>query len=600
MPLGLTPFPAGAYRAFGSAHLVTDHSHEAPREVRTVSTAPPEGEAHPRPRRFPTWSRSLGTKLAILVAGSTLAAFALLGAVGIRVQERHLINQAIEGAALFSGSIVQSTHDQMLRGRKDEAYAVMDEVGRVDNVRKVRLFNKEGRVTFSTDRVESGVLVPMDSESCAQCHSSTRPATRLDLPERARIDPSPEGRILGLITPIYNEPSCGGNACHASPESQRILGVVDVQVSLASMDADLAAVRRTLLALGCGVTLALIGVLALATRRFFVRPVRELVAATRDISLGRLDQPIRHRGGDELGLLAESFESMRTSLLSARQEIIDLMSGLEQQVEDRTRALRNAQEQLIQGEKLASLGKLSASIAHEINNPLAGILTFSKLLIRELQETDMDEGARTESVSRLRLVQRETERCSAIVRNLLDFARQRPPTLRDVDLYAALDESLALVDHQIALQGVRIEKNLEGRPLVQADFGQLRQAFVNVFLNACEAMREGGVLRIASSVVDAGAAVEITVTDDGVGIDAHDLSKIFDPFFTTKEQGTGLGLSVVYGIMQGIGGTLRVTSHKGEGTQVRLRIPVLHTEETGEGKPGRAAAFSRGKDEGAL
>jgi two-component system NtrC family sensor kinase len=552
------------------------------------------GKARSTAPRFPSWGKSLGTKLAVLVAGSTLAAFAILGIVGLRVQEHHLVNQAIEGAALFSGSIVQSTHDQMLRGRKDEAYAVMDEVGRVENVRKVRLFNKEGRVTFSTDRGESGVLVPMDSESCAQCHASTRPATRLGLPERARIDPSSQGRILGLITPIYNEPSCVGSGCHAAPESPRVLGVVDVQVSLASMDADLAALRRTLLALGFGVTLALIGVLALSARRVFIRPVRELVAATRDISRGRLDQPILHRGGDELGLLAESFESMRTSLLSARREIIDLMSGLEQQVEDRTRALRSAQEQLVQGEKLASLGKLSASIAHEINNPLAGILTFSKLLIRDLQETKMDDGARAECVSRLRLVQRETERCSAIVRNLLDFARQRPATLRDVDLYAALEESLALVDHQIALQGVRIEKDLEGRPLVQADFGQLRQAFVNVFLNACEAMTGGGVLRVTSAVLDGGEAVEIVVADNGVGIDPGDLSKIFDPFFTTKEQGTGLGLSVVYGIVQGVGGTLRVVSRKGEGTEVRMRFPVLSDAQAEENAPARASASPQG------
>jgi two-component system NtrC family sensor kinase len=536
----------------------------------------------------------------VLVAVSTLTAFTLLGVVGLRVQERHLINQAIEGAALFSGSIVQSTHDQMLRGRKDEAYAVMDEVGRVDNVRKVRLFNKEGRVTFSTRREEDGHLVPMNSESCAQCHASPRPATRLNLPERARIDLSEEGRILGLITPIYNEPSCGGGGCHLPTEQQRVLGVVDVQVSLASMDADLAAVRRLLLALGLGVTLALVGMIWYSARRFFVRPIRELVAATRDISRGRLDQPIRYRGGDELGLLAESFDSMRASLFSARREIIDLMAGLEEQVEDRTRALRSAQEQLVQGEKLASLGKLSASIAHEINNPLAGILTFSKLLIRDLEDTPMDEKTRTECVSRLRLVQRETERCSAIVRNLLDFARQRHPTLRDVDLYAALDESLALVDHQIELQGVTIEKKLVGRPMVEADFGQLRQAFVNVFLNACEAMKGGGVLRIHSSLLKGTDAVEITVADTGVGIDEEHLSKIFDPFFTTKEQGTGLGLSVVYGIVNGIGGDLRVESRKGEGTRVRLQLPVVRMEGGGGGPNAVAERSPTGLGGGAV
>ncbi len=552
------------------------------------------------PIGLPRWSRRLGTRLMLLVAVSTIGAFAILGAIGARVLEGHLVDQAVEGAALFSGAIVQSTHDQMLRGRKDEAYAVMDEVGRVEDVHSVRLFNKEGLVTFSTDRTEVGTLVSMGSQSCAQCHAGDRPAARLDLPERARIDRLESERVLGLITPVYNEASCGGAGCHASVDTQRVLGVVDVQVSLAKVDADLAALRRTLLALGIAVTLALTWAVAYFERRLLVNPVRALVAATRDIARGRLDQPITPHRDDELGLLAESFESMRTSLLDARKEIIGLMSGLEKQVEDRTQALKNAQAQLIQGEKLASLGKLSASIAHEINNPLAGILTFSKLLIRDLEDAGMDEASRKECISRLRLVQRETERCSAIVRNLLDFARQRPPTLRDVDLYAALEESLALVDHQIALQGVTIEKSLEGRPLVEADFGQLRQAFVNVLLNACEAMKPGGVLKVSATMSRDDSTVEVAIADNGVGIDEADLAKIFDPFFTTKERGTGLGLSVVYGIVRGVGGDLRVTSHKGEGTTVRMRFPVLPTEAPGAGVPSGGTARAVSPDERAL
>ena len=156
--------------------------------------------------------------------------------------------------------------------------------------------------------------------------------------------------------------------------------------------------------------------------------------------------------------------------------------------------MRAAQAQLLQTEKLASLGQLSASIAHEINNPLAGILTFSKLLIRNLEEgADLSE-LQGSFLRNLKLIERETDRCRSIVRNLLDFARQRPLVLADVDVSQPLEEALSLLNHKIELQGIALEKRLASPAFVRADFGQLRQAFVNVLLNACDAMPGGGRL----------------------------------------------------------------------------------------------------------
>jgi two-component system NtrC family sensor kinase len=243
-------------------------------------------------------------------------------------------------------------------------------------------------------------------------------------------------------------------------------------------------------------------------------------------------------------------------------------------VEERTAALKDAQARLIQGEKLASLGKLSASIAHEINNPLAGILTFSKLLVRDLENETIDPATQKEALVRLRLIERETGRCSAIVRNLLDFARQRPVDLRDVDLHAALEESLHLIDHQMKLSGLDLDADLDGHPVVRADFGQLRQAFVNILLNAVEASKRGDTVQVRT-VADTTGSVLVAVTDTGIGIDEEHLQHILDPFFTTKGKGTGLGLSVVYGIVEGLGGTIEVQSRKGHGTTVRIRLPLV-------------------------
>jgi two-component system NtrC family sensor kinase len=171
-------------------------------------------------------------------------------------------------------------------------------------------------------------------------------------------------------------------------------------------------------------------------------------------------------------------------------------------------------------------------------------------------------------------VQRETERCRAIVRNLLDFARERPLQLRDVELEKVVQESLQLVGHQAQLQGHQVETRLAPVPPVHADFGELRQAFVNLAMNAMEAMPQGGRLVVTLRASDDGQVVEVAIADSGPGIPPELQTKIFDPFFTTKEKGTGLGLSVVYGIVQRHGGTILLETSPEQGTCFTLRLPA--------------------------
>jgi two-component system NtrC family sensor kinase len=454
----------------------------------------------------------------------------------------------------------------------------MDTIAKQEGIEKVRIFNKEGRITFSTQRAEIGSLVDKRAESCYACHAAGQPLVRLALPSRSRVYAAPSGhRVLAMVTPVYNEPRCSDAACHAHPPEQQVLGVVDVGVSLAGIDHSLASLtERTLgLALAALLTIAL-GVVFFANR-VVMRPAASLLEGTRRIAQGDLEHRIPAGPPDELGLLADSFNRMTDSLQEARTEIEDLMNGLEQQVEQRTAALRGAHKELLRSEKLASLGRLAASIAHEINNPLSGILTFAKLLIRTLEDGAEDQDAKDQCLKNLRLVERETARCTAIVRNLLDFARERPLTLTGVDLNQVLSEALSLLEHQLALRGVSLDKHLEPLPAIQADFGQLRQALVNVVLNAADAMSAGGQLAVSSGADAEG--VEVVVTDTGVGIPPEHLARIFDPFFSTKNKGTGLGLSVVYGIVERHGGRLEVKSEVGQGTTVRMRLPLSGARE---------------------
>jgi two-component system NtrC family sensor kinase len=366
--------------------------------------------------------------------------------------------------------------------------------------------------------------------------------------------------------------SCAAAACHEHPSAKQVLGVVDVAMSLADQDAGVTALGRRTVLLGVLSVVVIALTVGFFVSGYVLRPVGAMVTATKRVARGDLEHRIAVHRTDELGELAGSFDGMTASLKQARADLQRLNERLEQQVEDRTSALRDAQAQLVQSEKMSSLGKLAASVAHEINNPLAGILTYAKLLVRLHEEGEMTDKVRETCVRNLRLVQRETERCSAIVRNLLDFARQRPPSLKEIDVSAVTEEALTLLSHRLLMQNVALEKHLPPMPHVRADFGQMRQAFVNVALNACEAMNNGGSLTVTAEARD--KIVEIRFSDTGPGIPPEHLSRILDPFFTTKEKGTGLGLSVVYGIIERHNGKLDIRSQVGQGTTVVIQLPV--------------------------
>jgi two-component system, NtrC family, sensor kinase len=529
------------------------------------------------------WRHRLSTKLYALVAAVAIGTVAAFFLAEIAVQQ-HLLDQVVEESDLLSQTIRNALHRAMLQDRRADAYVIMQDVARQPGIERVRMLDGDGRVTFSTVPAEVGAQVDRRAEGCSACHAENEPLRHVDAKDRTRVFDDMGHRVLGIVTPLYNEDSCATADCHAHPAERKVLGVIDVDLSLARLDAQTRGFRWR----SIGAAAAAAGILALFvwlfTRHFLMRPVAALVQATRRVARDQLELEIPVTWSGELGLLAASFNEMTRSLRTARRELDRLMSSLEHQVQERTAALRAAQDQLVRTEKLTSLGKLSASIAHEINNPLAGILTFAKLIVRTLDQGAPDDATRKVLVKNLLLVQRETERCSAIVRNLLDFARERPITLKDVDLNAVVEEGLQLLSNQINIQNVALDKRLSALPPVLGDFGQLRQACVNVIMNGCEAMGRGGRLAVETAVVEDGKWVEMAFTDTGPGIPPDHLSKIFDPFFTTKERGTGLGLSVVYGIVERHGGRIEIQSEPGKGTRVAIRVPPKSDARAAGGK----------------
>jgi len=273
---------------------------------------------------------------------------------------------------------------------------------------------------------------------------------------------------------------------------------------------------------------------------------------------------------------------MISELKRSRDAIEEWTETLEHRVQERTQELQKVQDQLLRAGKMAAIGELAAGVAHEINNPLTGILTFSSLMLKKVDETHPWK-------KDLQNIVEQTTRCRNIVKGLLDFARQRKPDKKEWDISALIERTLTLVEKQARFQNIKIMKQFEtALPPLFIDADQVQQVFMNIILNAADAMAaKGGTLTIQTDLRDGMA--EVSFTDTGCGIPKEHLPKLFDPFFTTKEtgKGTGLGLAISYGIIQGHNGDIEVESDLGKGSTFRIKLPIESENQNPKGNARR-------------
>jgi two-component system NtrC family sensor kinase len=316
-------------------------------------------------------------------------------------------------------------------------------------------------------------------------------------------------------------------------------------------------------------TVMLLSIIAYYTTTKMVRPLKQLLFATEKIAQGNLAHRLQVQTRDEIGQLATSFNRMTEELQKATDRYQTLTRTLEDKVKEKTEELKSAQDQLIQSEKLSSLGKLAAGIAHEINNPLTSILINSHLMAEKLKDDSRFK-------ENLELITDETARCATIVKGLLEFSRQTQPEKKLTDINEVIKKTLLLLSSEALAHKVEIHKDLDPTlPDIMIDGNKIEQVFTNVILNGLEAMPEGGTLHICSKMLSDNKFVAVNFQDSGCGIPQENIGKIFDPFFTTKEKtGTGLGLSVSYGIVQQHDGTIEVQSEVDQGTTVTILLPV--------------------------
>ena len=503
---------------------------------------------------------------------------AVSGLVNVKTEEKQLLNAIILGADQLSKGITSAIWHVMLDDHRDAAYQVMQTIAEKQGIERIRMLNRNGQVTYSTRTGEmAGAPVP------------------LDLSSHVRFSYAPDGgRRLEMLTPIYNEHSCSEAECHAHPRGVKVLGVVDLALSLESVDREVAAMKaRVLVVTAVEITLISLFIIFF-TRRFLSRPIEKLIEGTKRVSQMELDEPLNIVGSsEELDELARSFDLMRERLRTALAEINQFTQKLESKVEERTLQLKAAQKKLVQSDRLASLGQLSASVAHEINNPVSGVLNLAMLMQRMLKDDGMPPDRLPEFRKYLGQVVSETSRVGRIVSDLLAFSRRGKPQRAPGDLNKIVRMTLSLVQHKLKLSNVAVDATLrEDLPPVPCDASQIQQVVLNLVLNAAEATqsksldKRPGRLTIETSISD--GMVCLTVTDNGEGIPPDNLARIFDPFFTTKSdgKGVGLGLAVSYGIIQAHGGDIEVKSKVGEGSAFAVSLPL-------EQPPGPASAVEQ-------
>ena len=418
----------------------------------------------------------IGTKLTLGVVLTTLLVIIVFAWFSIRSESRSLLHEVERHANQLSEHIKSDLRYDMLHNNYQRIHAGIKRIGEQDSIDRVRLINKSGEIMYSSNEADIGTQVDQHAESCFGCHQVGKPLEHLDTPDRTRVFrlDSDSPRMLGIINPIYNEPSCWSAACHAHPESQTVLGVLDITIPLTDADQNIrnSQLAITIFAVSAIALLSL--VVSLLVRWWVDRPVQRLVTATQDVASGNLGHTVEVNSKDELGTLATSFNHMTEKLAEARL-------------------------QLFQSDKLASLGRLAAGVAHEINNPLTAVLTYSSYLLKR-------SGGQADTRKDLEVIVSETIRCREIVKSLLDFARQTVPKKRKADINEIINRARDVIVNQLALGRVELVMDLApDLPPVTVDANQIQQVFINLMVNASDAIGDGsGTIRVSSRSINLG------------------------------------------------------------------------------------------------
>ncbi|MCX6277250.1 MAG: ATP-binding protein [Bacteroidetes bacterium] len=529
---------------------------------------------------------SIYSRVVFIILVSSVFLFVSFSIIFRSVNEEYL-NTVISQNGNNIGSIVGgSLYHSMLENDKSTLQNTLDIINTMPGIDEVNMYDIKDDLVYSS--IPSDTNNNHSNPNCISCHNDLKTMFPGNEKHYKIINTNSDckmnhndntGRHLLIKLPILNEKSCYQSSCHAHPVTDKILGSLIIKIPLAELDAAVAKSSTEFFLLAIFTTLFLVGFLILFTRRRIKNPLNALVKASVAVANGdtstRLE--ISPNQLDDMKVVSQAFNDMLDNLQAATNELENWSQQLEYKVQKKSEELSSAQNELIHIERLASLGKLSSSVAHEINNPLSGILIYTKLIYKQLSNADQYVSKRDSMLKHLKLIENEAKRCGDIVKGLLEFSKKDQEDFEPRHLHEILKDTYELMTHPIKIANINFYTDFTAASdLIYCSPNQIKQACVAMLVNSTEASPENGEIIIKTLNADS-ETIRFEIIDNGIGISAEDTPHIFEPFFSTKQKasGIGLGLPIVHGIIQSHKGKIQVISEPGHGTTFAITLPLI-------------------------
>jgi len=502
------------------------------------------------------------------------------------VNEQYL-NTIIRQSGNNIGSIVEGAlYHSMLENDKSGLRNTLDIINTLPGIDEVNMYDSQENLVYSsfvTDKNNKH-----SDPNCIGCHPNIKSMFSqkeksykiISVNSDCEMNVNHNGsRHLLIKSPILNEKSCYTSSCHAHQETDKVLGSLVIKIPLEAQDAAIEKSSIEFFLLAIFATLLLVTFLLFFTRKKIKEPLNALIKVSIAVANGDKSTRVEIKPNqlDDMRMVSVAFNDMLDNLNIATTELENWSQQLEYKVQKKSEELGAAQHELMHVERLAALGKLSSSVAHEINNPLSGILIYTKLLYKQLSKPELYNSKSESMLRHLKLIESETKRCGDIVKGLLDFSRKDQNDFEPKHLHEILQETYELMSHPVKIANISFLTDFSATSdLIYCSPNQIKQACVALLVNASEAVLENGEIRVRTKNPDVDT-VTFEISDNGLGIAAEDIPHIFEPFFSTKQNasGIGLGLSIVHGIVQNHKGKIHVKSELGNGTIISVTLPLI-------------------------
>jgi len=520
--------------------------------------------------------KSLYGHLLTLLVSMSVILFAFLAWLIFSMSNNYLESVTTRFGKRMATVIDQSIRSSMISEDHSELASAINEVLEVPGISAIRIYNNHGEIKHHTQDASSKARGEEPLLPCSHCHTEVDP-TQWGMPLTCvyNVDVR-DGRNMIVLSPIMSAPSCGSISCHQTSSPTEVLGFMEIELPLTEVDSALNIILYEYFSIVVLFLILLVGTLLFFVQRRINQPLQRIVEASRAVSAGNLSVRVDVQPHDLIDIhqVGLALNTMLESINESNRELHEWSSELENKVRSKSEDIARTQNEIYQIERLASLGRLSSSVAHEINNPLAGVLTYAKLVSRILQTSEFTDEKKTAVLRHLDMIQSETTRCGNIVKGLLNFSRDGSEKFVEIHLNEVLAETEKLIQHSFQISDVRLVTDFSAsRDVIMANGNQIIQACLATLTNALEAVRPGsdGLVTYRSSNPDMEHVI-IEIKDNGIGIPESDLEHIFEPFFSSKKEmsGIGLGLAVTYGILEQHQARVAVDSTPGVGTSMKF------------------------------